>query len=143
MSDIYDGDIIEQGLLASDIKQLTDKTNIYGATVIGYKLPGATNTYGYLIKREENEEWHEYIENMLTLNNTSQDSLYVISEQSDALSYWLSSPSADGNGNIIRVGDGMVTNNSYSNPSYGFRPIICLNADVQIEQASNFCYMII
>ena len=100
----------------------------------------ATNATGYQIKRKANDtSWSYSIGSML---KTSAP-LYVITARSNALAYWLASPSAISPGTVMYVGcNGGVNHYGYSHNGIGFRPLVCLNSDVKLQKVSNTQYTI-
>lgn len=109
----------------------------------------ATNTTGYVgyqISKDNGETWESSYAGMLN-KNTSLDSLYVIKNASPALAMWTASPSAYSTSTLAvigcngSVGNDYYANNVYDNTAIGFRPVICLNSNV-ILQESNGTYTI-
>ena len=100
----------------------------------------ATNATGYQIKRKAKDtSWSYSIGSML---KTSAP-LYVITARSNALAYWLASPSANGTSNVMDVGyGGSVNSGSCNTDGYGFRPLVCLNSDVKLQKVSSTQYII-
>ena len=97
-----------------------------------------TNT-GYQIRKTSKDTWANYVSSMLTTN----DSLYVITSQTNALAYWLASPSAYSTSDVMIVYFyGEVNHNSYNYNSYGFRPLVCLQSNVTLEKVSDTEYAI-
>ena len=94
----------------------------------------ASSAIGYQISAAGDIGWANGAYNML---NTS-DSLYVITSESNAGSYWLSSPSighADYVMFVVCTGD--INYDSYAGGSEGFRPLVCLSSDVKFKQLSD------
>ena len=77
------------------------------------------------------------------VNLSTSDSLYVLpssgstlesGKTSGANGMWLASPSAYGTLNVINVGYwGAVANNYCNSSGIGFRPLVCLKSDIQLE----------
>ena len=112
----------------------------YGTTYESQAIESSdkTNT-GYQIRKTSKDTWANYVSSMLTTN----DSLYVITSQTNALAYWLASPSAGNTGYVMVVGyDGSVGYDYYSYSSYGFRPLVCLQSNVTLEKVSDTEYAI-
>ena len=100
----------------------------------------ATNATGYQIRKTANDSWSNGISSMLK----TSDSLYVISSQSDALAYWVASPSAYNTGCVMNVYcNGNVGNNYYNNNYIGFRPLVSLKSDVQLQKNEDGTYTIL
>ena len=94
---------------------------------------------GYQIRKTSSDSWSRGIASMLK----TSDSLYVITKQTDALAYWLASPSASTSSSVVTVDyGGDVTNGTYSISSFGFRPLVCLKSDVTLEKVSDTEYAI-
>ncbi len=65
----------------------------------------------------------------------------------DASGYWLASPAAYsgefGNDNLMFAGNGAIANAEMLNyGQMGFRPIVCLNSGVQLEEISSNTFKI-
>ena len=100
----------------------------------------ATNATGYQIRKTANDSWSDAISSMLK----TSDSLYVISSQSDAYGMWVASPSAGSASNVMLVYfSGHVTNYSYIYDCYGFRPLVSLKSDVQLQKNEDGTYTIL
>ena len=74
----------------------------------------------------------------------TSESLYVISDTSKAYAMWLGSPSAYYYYTyVVRVDyDGRVGNCYYNYCNPGFRPLVCLKSDIQLEKQSDGTYLI-
>ena len=71
------------------------------------------------------------------------ESLYVISDVSKAYSMWLGSPSANYASYVMYAYFyGEVNYENYYAATPGFRPVVCLNSDIQLEKQSNGTYLI-
>ena len=112
----------------------------YGTTYESQAIESSdkTNT-GYQIRKTSKDTWANYVSSMLTTN----DSLYVITSQTNALAYWLASPSAYNTNCVMYVRcSGDVDNDYYSTNIYGFRPLVCLQSNVTLEKVSDTEYAI-
>ena len=90
----------------------------------------ASSATGYQISNNGGASWADYYSNMLS----TSDSLYVLTDQTNALGYRLSSLSASNADDVVRVFfTGLVGGDLYSVNHLGFRPLICLNSDVKLE----------
>ena len=72
------------------------------------------------------------------------DSLYVVSSTNNAYATYLASPSAF-EGNYLLYNDYSIYVNrivSNSTVGIGFRPLVCLNVDVKLENNGNGTYTI-
>ena len=112
----------------------------YGTTYESQAIESSdkTNT-GYQIRKTSKDTWANYVSSMLTTN----DSLYVITSQTNALAYWLASPSANDTGGVMNVDClGSVDYSDYYYNGYGFRPLVCLQSNVTLEKVSDTEYAI-
>lgn len=100
----------------------------------------AENATGYKISNDGGTSWEYYYPAKLD----TSDSLYVISSQSDAKAYWVASPS-DGYPyyvmNVSCGGDVYGVNNA--NYTVGFRPLVSLKSDVQLQKNEDGTYTIL
>ena len=94
---------------------------------------------GYQIRKTSSDSWANYVSSMLS----TSDPLYVITAQSNALAYWLASPSAnDADFVLSAYYYGGVGDSDYRYDSSGFRPLVCLNSDVKLQKVSSTQYTI-
>ena len=99
----------------------------------------ASSATGYQIRKTSSDSWSTSIGSMLK----TSDSLYVITKQTDALAYWLASPSANDTNLVMLVDYGGYVDNDYYSYNYtGFRPLVCLKSDVTLEKVSDTEYAI-
>ena len=99
----------------------------------------ASSATGYQIRETSSDSWSNYVNSMLK----TSDSLYVITKQTDALAYWLASPSACNADDVMVVYcDGIVSADDYNYSRNGFRPLVCLKSDVTLEKVSDTEYAI-
>ena len=113
----------------------------YGTTYESQAIESSdkTNT-GYQIRKTSKDTWTNYVNSMML---TTNDSLYVITSPTNALAYWLASPSADDTNFVVFVGSGGNVSYSYYYSSlYGFRPLVCLQSNVTLEKVSDTEYAI-
>ena len=100
----------------------------------------ATNATGYQIRKTANDSWSNAISSMLK----TSDSLYVISSQSDAYGMWVASPSADDADYVVSVGySGYVDYGGCNGNDFGFRPLVSLKSDVQLQKNEDGTYTIL
>ena len=107
------------------LKSYSEKKNV------DYRAKAVSAT-GYQISNDAGKEgtWANFYSGMLKTNET----LYVLPQSSGANAMWLASPSAYGGNIVIGVGySGAVYSYSYGNASLGFRPLVCLNSNIQLE----------
>ena len=92
----------------------------------------ATCATGYQL-RDNGGEW----KNNITLRSgILMDDLYVIGGQSEALAMWVASPSAGGTNYVMYVYCTSFVNGYYFNRA-GFRPLVCLNSNVQLQESED------
>ena len=92
----------------------------------------ASRATGYQISKDGGTNWASWYIGMLG----TSDSLYVITSQTNALAMWLASPSAYGTSYVVYVNyAGFVGcyNYNYTGADLGFRPLVCLKSDIQLE----------
>ncbi len=107
---------------------------------LAYWVASPSAATGYQIRKTANDSWSNGISSMLK----TSDSLYVISSQSDALAYWVASPSANGTDYVMNVSyDGYVNYSYSSNYCIGFRPLVSLKSDVQLQKNEDGTYTIL
>ena len=95
-----------------------------------------SSTYGYEVKWSTDRS---YSYGMFGL--PANDSLYVISSISKALSVWLAGPSGNIGDRVMYVFyNGQVDYGEYNSNHPGFRPVVCLKAGVQLEQQADGSY---
>ena len=100
----------------------------------------AENATGYKISNDGGTSWEYYYSGMLD----TSDSLYVISSQSDAYGMWVASPSATNASNVMYVNCGGLVNASYCYyDNIGFRPLVSLKSDVQLQKNEDGTYTIL
>ena len=91
----------------------------------------ASSATGYEISKDGGDNWATYYSEMLS----TSDSLYVISNYTNnAAAMWLASPSADDPTYVMNVlCNGYVYYYRYYYTDIGFRPLVCLKSDIQLE----------
>lgn len=91
----------------------------------------AVNSCGYKVMKNNDVTWKTWYPGILG----TSDSLYVIESKSDAIAMWLASPSAEGD-NIVAYIDysGSVGFAGYGGNQLGFRPLVCLNSKVVLQE---------
>lgn len=103
----------------------------------GKYLAKATSEIGYKIGVDNEENMENYWPGMFYL---SYNSLYFLKKDEDvkkAAAYWIASPSAGGNANnlITVYYNAHVGSDSYrANNAIGFRPVVCLNSNVLLQE---------
>ena len=103
----------------------------------------ATNSVGYQIRKTSSDSWANYVNSMLK----TSDSLYVITSESNALAYWLASPSASDSDGLVGVDSfgsiDIYYCSTHRTKGYGFRPVVCLQSNVTLEKVSDMEYKIV
>ena len=93
----------------------------------------ATSATGYKISKDTEENLTTSIGSMLS----TSDSLYVISSTTNAQAMWVASPSAYSALYLMYVAyGGRVSYDSYNTDGFGFRPLVCLNSNVTLQEAN-------
>ena len=103
---------------------------------VQYKAEAKNDTghEGYKISKDNGENWSSDYTDMLS----TSDSLYVLPTSNGANAMWLASPSAYHAGNVMCVYcNGYVGNYSYDFSSFGFRPLVCLKSNVQLQESGD------
>lgn len=96
----------------------------------------ALNETGYQIKINGGE-WKNYT-NESSEYIDKNDSLYIINDSTNAGVMWIASPSANNSDYIMATSYyGYVGASIYSNPTHGFRPLVCLNSNVELQKTEN------
>lgn len=96
----------------------------------------ASNETGYQI-RINGGEWKNNMDSGIECLDIS-DSLYTIGESTNANATWLASPSFAYSNYIMYVDcNGGIAYHNYGDTSVGFRPLICLNSNVELQEAEN------
>lgn len=109
-------------LLKSYCGKVPEKKNLYKTQ--------ASSVTGYQVSNNGGTSYVNGITGMLNRNET----LYVLPQSSGANDMWLASPSAYGNRAVMFVGyNGGVSFGYYDNVYVGFRPLVCLNSNIQLE----------
>ena len=76
-------------------------------------------------------------------NLNAADDLYVIDETNNASAMWVASPSAEDSAVVFRMYDnGSVGRNSYDGINVGFRPLVCLQSNVQLEKQQDGSFLL-
>ena len=96
----------------------------------------ATSATGYQL-RVNGGTWKDYTDSNSDYLDSS-DSLYVLPSSKGADSMWLASPSARDADLVMRVYClGYVNNGNYGNNGSGFRPLVCLKSNVQLQESGD------
>ena len=96
----------------------------------------ATSATGYQL-RVNGGTWKNYTDSNSDYLDSS-DSLYVLPSSKGADSMWLASPSSNSAGSVMIVTcSGNVNKNDYDSNSNGFRPLVCLKSNVQLQESGD------
>ena len=99
----------------------------------------ASSATGYQIRKTSSDSWANYVSSMLS----TSDPLYVITSPSNAEGYWLASPSANYDDFVMTVYyGGVVDFDTYYVNRNGFRPLVCLKSNINLQKVSNTQYAI-
>ena len=99
----------------------------------------SANSTGYCIS------WSEGGVDTYISGLNTYESLYVISDTSKANGMWIGAPCSGNNftNGLLSVNyDGSMGNSTYGNTNPGFRPLVCLNSNIQLEKQSDGTYLI-
>ena len=89
----------------------------------------ASSDLGYEVSKDGGINWATSYNRMLI---TYHDSLYLREDSTVAYAMWMASPS-DYKLSVVRW-DGSFTHYEYSIYGIGFRPLVCLNSNIQLEK---------
>ena len=96
----------------------------------------ATSATGYQL-RVNGGTWKDYTDSNSDYLDSS-DSLYVLPSSKGANAMWLASPSATNTDGVMYVAcGGYVGNISNDHNDYGFRPLVCLKSNVQLQESGD------
>ena len=96
----------------------------------------ATEAEGYQL-RVNGGTWEDDTNSSSDYLNSS-DSLYVLPSSKGANAMWVASPSANNTDHVMGVDySGNVYNISYGSNNYGFRPLVCLKSNVQLQESGD------
>ena len=96
----------------------------------------ATSATGYQL-RVNGGTWKDYTYSSSDYLDSS-DSLYVLPSSKGADAMWVASPSAYGTDSVMYVYyNGSVKYNLYYYIFFGFRPLVCLNSNVQLQESGD------
>ena len=105
---------------------------------VQYKAEAVNDTgyEGYTISKDNGANWKTYYPGMLSI----RDSLYVLPESKGARGMWVASPSAYNTDLVVLVnysGDVSSAYSNYTGNDYGFRPLVCLKSNVQLQESGD------
>ena len=94
-----------------------------------------TDANGYKVKWNTDSSYSYYISGLST---SELENLYVISDTTNPYGYWLASPSATNDLNLLYVDyGGYVYYGRYDNIGVGLRALVCLKSNVQLVPNEN------
>ena len=103
---------------------------------VQYKAEAVNDTghEGYKISKDNGANWDTYYSGMLS----TSDSLYVLPSSKGADAMWVASPSACYATSVVRVYcDGSVSYGGYDYYDHGFRLLVCLKSNVQLQESGD------
>ena len=103
---------------------------------VQYKAEARNDTghEGYKISKDNGENWSTSYSAMLS----TSDSLYVLPSSKGANAMWVASPSAGNAYYVMNVSySGLVNRSSYDGNYDGFRPLVCLKSNVQLQESGD------
>ena len=116
-------------MVLSSYNQFTNQSNVYQSR--------AENSTGYKMSDDSGTNWN-YSSSTPSKFLTKGDNLYSISSQSNALAYWVSSPSANFATTVMTVYFSGSVYYYYSNDTYGgFRPVVCLKSGISLKEVES------
>ena len=96
----------------------------------------ATEAEGYQL-RVNGGTWEDDTNSSSDYLNSS-DSLYVLPSSKGANAMWVASPSANITNGVMNVTcDGNVGKDGYDTDDYGFRPLVCLKSNIQLQESGD------
>lgn len=117
------------------INSYNQKHNVSYKAEVKLSVEDSVNVDGYQISHDNGTTWAHSYSDMLDTN----DSLYVNdTEINNAYGYWVASPSAYDSNYIIDVlHNGGIGSCGYKDNIRAFRPLICLNSNVQLQESGD------
>ena len=112
-------------LLKSYCEKVPEKKDLYKTQ--------ASSATGYQVSNNGGTRYVDYISGMLS---TSED-LYLLPQNKGASSMWLASPSAYSGNYVLGVySGGNVSHYDYGTTTVGFRPLVCLNSNILLNEVA-------
>ncbi len=99
----------------------------------------AVSVKGYQVRKTSSDSFANSIDSAIAADTSTVDNPYSISNQSSQASYyWLASPSNSSADGVMCVGNGNgVYISRYYSANDGFRPLILLNSNFQLEKKTS------
>ena len=108
------------------LKSYSEKNNV------DYRAQASSAT-GYQVSNNGGTSYANYIGEMLSTG----ENLYVLPQNKGANAMWLASPSAYHAYGVVGVTyNGYVSSNGYADTTVGFRPLVCLNSNILLNEVS-------
>ena len=105
---------------------------------VNYKTQ-ASNEKGYQVSKDGGLLW----DNNSTVGMIKRDDTLYIASSSKAPIMWIASPAEDDGDRIMVVNSNtQVSETTYYNRNNGFRPLVCLKSDVELEKNDDGSYTI-
>ena len=102
----------------------------------------ATSATGYQISSDGGDSFDYGIENSSDYLN-KEDDLYVIDETNRANYMWLASPSGNYTSDFLEVdSNGDIPHYDYAYYDVGFRPVVCLQPNVELEKQQDGSFLL-
>ena len=91
---------------------------------------------GYQVRSSSTASWANYLDSgSIAADTDTVNSPYIVTDSTKTYGYWLASPSAYNDYYVMLVNyNGSVTCNTFESTSYGFRPLVCLKSNFQLEK---------
>ncbi|MBR0427224.1 MAG: hypothetical protein IJK18_03390 [Clostridia bacterium] len=101
----------------------------------------AVSATGYQVRKTSSDSFTDGISNAIVADTGTVDNPYSVYNQSSSTSegvYWLASPSYYYRNNIMYANkNGSVSQDNYFNTGRGFRPLVLLNSNFQLEKTTS------
>ncbi len=134
---VFQGDKASYAIAGPTVEMLLKSYNQkYGTN---YQARAKSNV-GYEISKDGGSNWANYYSEML---KDDDNDLYKINTTARAQGMWLASPTFAGTESIMLTNcNAYVSANGYSYTHIGFRPIVCLKSNVELEEQEDGSYKI-
>ena len=140
---VYAGEKAEYAIGGPTIELLFKSYNEKYKTNNKYQAE-AKNRNGYLVSADGGKNYTGMMENKEDFFNVS-DELYIVGEYYSVynpFSLWIASPACFDSFLCALLYDGSISSLEYTFYSTGFRPVVCLKSDVQLEKLENGNFLI-
>lgn len=119
-------------ILLNSYNNYIGSPSLYQVRIMEYE-----GNFGYMISCDGGKTFNLHSEKYLDYDNQTNN-LYWIDDNHGADAYWICSPSAHTSSRIMHViSTGGVYTPDLTNPTVGFRPLICLNSNVVLNYENN------